>query len=509
LVNSLIINWRGGIKVMLALTIVAFCLFEFVLRRQSGVLGEVEAALVEMQWMLLVCLAVWCGTFSLLAFSTNDLPLIGLLLLAVVAYFNGHAASPGTDTITLLAGVTLGRGAAYLLKSKKPTTTGGQLPLLSEGAAEIEVRSQKPEAGNNGVALIVFVFVVLLTVASMWRPDGVLVFGYRGNARWDGPWDNPNIFGLLMGTGFALATGSAVSSFQFSVFSQTKKRDQLRKVIYAFSFLLTAILMGRGLLHSFSRGAWIATLCGLVYLAAQVFSFQFSALRFWLRRNWLPLSVVTVSVLVILFWQFRWAEWLPVRRAFSVANVNDFSWRNRIVAWEGALQIAAQHPWLGAGWNRTEQLYEHYYLSPRLTESAAVQMNDYLMLGATLGVPALVCFCMYFWICLTRSAERGGWNRCHLTPALSLPSGSEEGIVPAAILNLPPSDWLGATCRAGAIVLLVGFWFDGGLFKLPTAATFWILLELGRADAKVEGRIQNEEGHGSTKKEERNESCAM
>ncbi|HTY86464.1 MAG TPA: hypothetical protein VMB80_03290, partial [Candidatus Acidoferrum sp.] len=190
MVNSLIINWRGGIKVMLALTIVAFCLFEFVLRRQSGVLGEVEAALVEMQWMLLVCLAVWCGTFSLLAFSTNDLPLIGLLLLAVVAYFNGHAASPGTDTITLLAGVTLGRGAAYLLKSKKPTTTGGQLPLLSEGAAEIEVRSQKPEAGNNGVALIVFVFVVLLTVASMWRPDGVLVFGYRGNARWDGPWDN-------------------------------------------------------------------------------------------------------------------------------------------------------------------------------------------------------------------------------------------------------------------------------------------------------------------------------
>ena len=31
------------------------------------------------------------------------------------------------------------------------------------------------------------------------------------------------------------------------------------------------------------------------------------------------------------------------------------------------------------------------------------------------------------------------------------------------------------------IVLFVGFWFDGGLFKLATAATFWILLELGRA----------------------------
>ena len=38
---------------------------------------------------------------------------------------------------------------------------------------------------------------------------------------------------------------------------------------------------------------------------------------------------------------------------------------------------------------------------------------------------------------------------------------------------------LESVCHAGAIVLLVGFWFDGGLFNLPTAATFWILLELG------------------------------
>jgi len=29
------------------------------------------------------------------------------------------------------------------------------------------------------------------------------------------------------------------------------------------------------------------------------------------------------------------------------------------------------------------------------------------------------------------------------------------------------------------LVFLVTFWFDGGLFKLATAAVFWILLELG------------------------------
>ena len=46
----------------------------------------------------------------------------------------------------------------------------------------------------------------------------------------------------------------------------------------------------------------------------------------------------------------------------------------------------------------------------------------------------------------------------------------------------PAQRALSAACRAGAIVLLIGFCFDGGLFKLATASTFWILLELGCAD---------------------------
>ena len=49
-------------------------------------------------------------------------------------------------------------------------------------------------------------------------------------------------------------------------------------------------------------------------------------------------------------------------------------------------------------------------------------------------------------------------------------------------LPAPPALDYGSVCRAGAVVLLVGFWFDGGLFKLAMAAPFWILLELGRED---------------------------
>ncbi len=41
-------------------------------------------------------------------------------------------------------------------------------------------------------------------------------------------------------------------------------------------------------------------------------------------------------------------------------------------------------------------------------------------------------------------------------------------------------------CRAGALAMLVAFWFDGGLFKLATAAVLWILLELGSPDRGVD-----------------------
>ena len=45
-------------------------------------------------------------------------------------------------------------------------------------------------------------------------------------------------------------------------------------------------------------------------------------------------------------------------------------------------------------------------------------------------------------------------------------------------------------CRAGALMLLVAFWFDGGLFTLATASVFWILLELGNEKAESGNRFE-------------------
>jgi O-antigen ligase len=180
-------------------------------------------------------------------------------------------------------------------------------------------------------------------------------------------------------------------------------------------------------------------------------------------RQWCKLAsiaIVLCALLTLVFWQFQHAEGVASRRVLSALNQNDFSWRNRLGAWEGSLQMMVERPWLGLGWKQIEIFCACYYSPERIDETMAVQMNDYFILGATLGIPALSCFCMYLWLAFTRSARRE-----------SRPTEKD------GCLEL---DWLKAVCRAGALVLAVGFWFDGGLFKLPTAAMFWILLELGR-----------------------------
>jgi len=136
-----------------------------------------------------------------------------------------------------------------------------------------------------------------------------------------------------------------------------------------------------------------------------------------------------------------------------------------VAAWEGALQMMAEKPWFGYGWNQPERVYDQFYRPSKVPEGAAIQLNDYFTLGTTLGIPALLCFVIYV--------------GCALSPKSKVQSPKPEVQVPAAPLafSLQPLAF-----QSAAAVLLVGFWFDGGLFKLATAAPFWILLELGRAE---------------------------
>jgi hypothetical protein len=90
-----------------------------------------------------------------------------------------------------------------------------------------------------------------------------------------------------------------------------------------------------------------------------------------------------------------------------------------------------------------------------------VQLSDYLLLGMTLGLPALLCFAVYVGRCLVRGAKCGMRSKGQRKSEALSP---EDGRQMRAGLPAPPT--LGfrlwtldsaAVCRAGAAVLLVGF----------------------------------------------------
>lgn len=166
------------------------------------------------------------------------------------------------------------------------------------------------------------------------------------------------------------------------------------------------------------------------------------------------------------------------RRVASVVNANDFSSRNRLASYEGALRMLEDKPWYGFGWGMPERIYGGFYSAPRLNETMALETNDYFVLGTTLGIPALACLGTFIWFGFTQNRAEGATHRFGAGKMLGMDSGSAGHAAYA-------DEWMRIACRAAVIVLLVGFWFDGGLFKLPTAATFWIFLELGRKGAQM------------------------
>ncbi|MCC6822754.1 MAG: O-antigen ligase family protein [Verrucomicrobia subdivision 3 bacterium] len=390
------------------------------------------------------------------------------------------------------------------------------------------VEAKRSEPFNIAGVIVAFT-LVLLSISAVWRPESFQNFQYRGQARWSGLWANPNTFGILMGVGVVLAIGQAVLRLKLKVQSRSTSEPGLRSAewwhwVKIVSLLTAAGLCGLGLVKSYSRGAWLGTAVGLAFLLWNLIkttahrtgnshpqrlshpmgeggvglsplsqehlirpsatfspsdaekgarggegeSLSCSSYVSRLKKNWLPTSVILASVFVLAFWNFRHTDRLVARRAFSVGNVNDFSWRNRVAAYQGSLQMMAEKPWLGFGWNQPGQVYDEFYRTPKVAEGAAIQMNDYFTLGTTLGVPALLCLVAFIGLTLGRGSRVEG--RAPVEPQ------------PSAFSLQPSGFCLPSVCRAGAIVLLVGFWFDGGLFKLATGAMFWILLALGKED---------------------------
>jgi O-antigen ligase len=460
--------------VIFLLAIVFACLFANATWSLSGSLHNLQWVPLSVEWMLLSCPAAWCGCFIFLTFRRGDLPLIGLLLIAITGYFVGRVVSwKMEDAVILFAGVTVGRGIRFVLEEC------GRWKIV-DGQRNLQIVNR-----NSAILNFLAGLIVLLAFSSWWHLD-IPDYSYRGR-RWAGPWDSPNIYGMLMGAGVVLAIGLLFRSADekdlrgfFHYFLRRESAKSAKENIPGASWglflriilIIAAGMMAVGLLFSYSRGAWVATMVGLLYLAKTYSKFE------WRRLKLFLFSVFCFLLLIIcLFWNVpHTAPWYLQRMDFSRGSV-----QHRIAAWEASVEMMRDHPF-GVGWNKAVQTYKNDYSPPEKGVSA-ITTNDYLMLGTQLGFPGLGCFVAYIVLCLR-----------HQKPEVQNPE-SEKITVLAMECRTPESSQ--ASCRAGALALAVSFWFDGGLFRLATGSLFWILLELGgdqgRARYSVRAGAENQE----------------
>jgi hypothetical protein len=370
-------------------------------------------------------------------------------------------------------------------------------------SAIVFVRSE--ENPEKILQQFLILLLALLAVGVFWQSDKGSSFKYHGQVRWSGLWNNPNVYGLLMGVGTVVSCGLLVRHVSEATRAEQPKVKNPVAIcgmpLAVGGLLLISMIMCLGLVKSGSRGAWLAALCAFLYLGfvlQKELSRHAGSPASWIRpvkhvpspvvpadgdllpppmspdcgdklresafqRSVFAWAIISCSVASLAFWPLQHAESHTARRVVSAGNWNDFSMRNRLGAWEGSLQMMADRPWRGFGWNRTWQAYGSYFNDAKIEDASAVQTNAYFVLGTTLGLPALLCFVIYILMVLQSNTE---------------PRSLEyDGTAPA--LKIGALKWAGVVCRAGAIVLIVGFWFDGGLFDISTAALFWVLLELG------------------------------
>jgi hypothetical protein len=317
-----------------------------------------------------------------------------------------------------------------------------------------------------GILITLLVIFCLGTVRSGSDPS----YSYLHELRWCGFWDDPDTYGLLTACGLIISIGFIMIFLKMSL-------TLLCKAILLLVSGGIALVLTIGLARSFCRGAWLGALCGGCFLlwdakywtaikkngkvkgllTLNCFSFGLSLNR-RLQRNFVPIVIIVAALTCIGMLHITGNKSRIIHRTFSVVGGVDFSVHNRVAAWCGALQICADHPLWGIGWDNVQALYNEYYLPSILSEGSAICTNDYLMLGATLGLPSLLFFGIYLFLILTKANKQRNDNK-----------NSNF-----ALFTLIP--WV---CRSGAMVLICGFCFDSGLFRLATACTFWVLLELG------------------------------
>jgi O-antigen ligase len=427
------------------------------------------AIVYESRWQFAVCLALITNLISLLIIEFNRSRSLYDGAETVFASRKGCRSLMSPNLV--LCGLIAFTIAAYTRSCGTPVSAVTLLFGLLVGKLFAVVGSSLAPKRDTSLALLVAaIYAILLFAAAFASPGSGPSFQYFGRPRWCGVWDNPNIAGVHMAVGTMLAIGIGVCGCKRLPLGSGAHWRRAAWGSAAYLSMFAAAVMGWRLLGSLSRGAWLSFAAGVTCFcvdrwrayprrgrddrAGTDMPSSQETIMIGLRRNRFSIALLVVSCGLSTAWHLRDSEWYLGRRLCSPFNSRDFSWRNRVTAWEGALQIIAEHPLSGTGWNCADVLYEHYYLPPEVSEGSAIHTNDFLMLGATVGDPGMLCLVSYL------------WRRLRISPQRSHAGG---GVFHGVEFYRPV---MASLCRAAAIILVASFCFDGGLFRLGTGTMF-------------------------------------
>ncbi len=209
---------------------------------------------------------------------------------------------------------------------------------------------------------IIYAIVIVSALVSI---QGILQYIQLGGG-------DARVFGVL---GHFNATGSYLAMNLVFTFNLALGQKELKTKYFYYAII---ILNTAALLMTFSRGAWIATILGIV-LSAQI-----RGMIQFIRA--FALIVVAITVLAVA------APPQYIGRLYSVPRVADEASLSRLRQYEIAVDTISKYPLLGVGLGSNLEYVTLVYNEPQNSEIH----NLFLHIGSERGVPAMIALVAIF-----------------------------------------------------------------------------------------------------------------
>ncbi len=324
-------------------------------------------------------------------------------------------------------------GSWYFVESILPLKRW-MTPMLLYFLTLWVVREKRPLKTVVVIMMVVVTVVALMAIRDYMNASG----GSLEKSRVGAIAENPNTLGAFFN----------YYMFLFMGFFLVYSKKQLR----VWLLLIPLLLCFRGIMVTFSRGAYLGFAMGC--LAACFF------------RN-KPLFVLAVALGAIVAMHpsmlpagIRYRLGMTMVHGASLETLGEggdvtqsleSSAANRIIIWRGAVQMIKDHPWWGVGYDAFPYYIGTYTQGMEKERDAH---NSYLLIAAEMGIPTLIVFFLVLFVGVGYTY----WLYGH----------TSDQFLKATALGL----------LAGLFALLVANMFGSRIDSQEASSYFWILLAI-------------------------------